>query len=127
MGYFECFTCGEEMEYNEAGDFECDNCNAVMRVDIDIDQISEGKKPYFTHSFNEFEFNRSLSYWEVGEITGIAYLEIPLFIPQFRKWVRENYFEEHSFAERIKLFWSLHKEDWKHCFIYREKSQDVLY
>jgi len=129
MGYFECFTCGEEMEYDDEGDFECDNCNCVMRVTVDIDQVSEGRKRHLTHgcNFDKHKFNRSLTYWEINKVTGIAYLETPLFVDQLRKWVKANYFEEDSIITQIKLFWGLHKDDWKHCCIYREKSHDSLY
>jgi len=129
MGYFECFTCGEEMEYDDEGDFECDNCNAVMSVDIEVDinLVSEGREPYLTNSFDRSKFNCSLTYWEINKITGIVYLEIPLFVDQLREWVTLNYLEGDSITTQIELFWNLHKDDWKHCYIYREKSHESLY
>jgi len=136
--YFECFTCGEELEYDigydEGEQVECHNCSAVMSVyvDVDIRLESPGIEPHYTSECNidEHEFyrhlSRSLTYWEIGEITKIAYFEIPLFIERLRWWIRENYFEKDSITTQIKLFWSLHKEDWKHYYIHREKSHESL-
>ena len=85
-------------------------------IDVDIRLESPGRNPNVEKVFfDERQFNRSISYWEVNEITEIEYFKIPWFIDKFREWVKINCFKNDSITTQIRSFWKLHSQDWECC------------